>query len=109
MHISPSIAMTQSSINIVPHLLALPGNLHFNVTSPEYSQEVVGRLEPFFYELVGSYNGSISAEHGLGFIKNKYMHYSRSEAAISTMRKLKHLMDPAGILNPYKTLPPEAV
>jgi FAD/FMN-containing dehydrogenase len=38
-------------------------------------------------------------------MKNKYMHYSRSEAAIRAMRQLKSVFDPNAILNPYKTLP----
>lgn len=67
--------------------------------------EVKKAIEPYFYELIGSYKGSISAEHGLGFHKNKFIHYSRSETAVNVMKQLKEVFDPNGILNPYKTLP----
>lgn len=38
--------------------------------------------------------GSISAEHGLGFKKANFIHYSKSEGAISLMKQLKTLFDP---------------
>ena len=43
---------------------------------------------------IGKHNGSISAEHGIGFKKTKHMHYSRSPEAIEVMKKLKNLFDP---------------
>lgn len=57
------------------------------------------------YEEVARLNGSISAEHGVGFYKPKYIHYSKDESALQLMRDLKQIMDPNGILNPYKVLP----
>ena len=50
--------------------------------------------------------GSISAEHGLGFAKNKYLAYSKSQGNIDMMRRIKKLFDPKGLMNPYKYLPP---
>jgi FAD/FMN-containing dehydrogenase len=82
------------------------GNLHFNVTSARYNPDVVKCIEPFLYEFVSSCGGSISAEHGLGLAKNKHIGYSRKAAAVDLMRQLKTVLDPQGILNPYKTLPP---
>lgn len=49
--------------------------------------------------------GSISAEHGLGLMKAAHLHYSKSPAAIEVMKRMKALLDPKGILNPYKVLP----
>ncbi|KAG0293495.1 hypothetical protein BGZ98_002150, partial [Dissophora globulifera] len=49
--------------------------------------------------------GSVSAEHGLGVQKNNRLHYSKSPSMIQLMRKIKHLIDPNGIMNPYKYLP----
>lgn len=62
-------------------------------------------LEPFIFEEVAKLRGSISAEHGIGFRKSQYLHFSKDESAIQLMRALKDSMDPNGILNPYKVLP----
>jgi len=51
-------------------------------------------------------DGSISAEHGVGIAKNKYLKYSRNPEEIEMMRRIKEVFDPKGILNPYKVLPP---
>lgn len=51
------------------------------------------------------YRGSISAEHGIGTHKPEFLHLSKSENAIKLMRQMKRMMDPNGILNPYKVLP----
>lgn len=40
------------------------GNLHLNVSVPEYSEDVLGCIEPFVYEYTAKHKGSISAEHG---------------------------------------------
>ena len=54
---------------------------------------------------IADFGGSISAEHGLGFKKAGFIHYSKSTEAVSKMHSIKSLFDPQGILNPYKTLP----
>lgn len=74
---------------------------------PEYNSEVASLMEPYIFEEVSKVNGSISAEHGIGFRKPKYITYSKDESAVHLMRDLKKLMDPNGILNPYKVLPDE--
>ncbi|KAI5645202.1 FAD binding domain-containing protein [Phthorimaea operculella] len=81
------------------------GNIHINVTVPSYNKEVASLLEPFIFEEVSKLKGSISAEHGIGFRKPHYIHYSKDPSALHLMRELKTLMDPNGILNPYKVLP----
>ena len=48
------------------------------------------------------YNGSISAEHGVGMTKRDYLGYSRSEAEIGYMKAVKAVFDPNGIMNPGK-------
>ena len=54
------------------------------------------------------HRGSVSAEHGLGLMKAACISYSKPPAAVAVMRAVKAALDPHGILNPYKVLPPEA-
>ncbi|XP_060074111.1 D-2-hydroxyglutarate dehydrogenase, mitochondrial-like [Ylistrum balloti] len=94
-----------SVIRVVGYGHVGDGNLHLNMTSPTYSSEVMSNIEPFVYEWVSKYNGSISAEHGLGFKKRNFIHHSKSKSAVSLMKQLKKSIDPNGIMNPYKVLP----
>lgn len=56
------------------------------------------------YRQVGAYNGSISAEHGIGMMKRSYLHQSRSREELALMKLLKQAMDPNNILNPGRVL-----
>lgn len=58
------------------------------------------------YEYVSQTNGSISAEHGIGLMKAHCLSYSKGPVAVELMRRIKALVDPYGIMNPYKVLPP---
>lgn len=78
------------------------GNLHINIVANKYSEEIEKVIEPYIYQAVAENNGSISAEHGLGVMKAPYISYSKSDTSIELMRKMKHLFDPKGLLNPYK-------
>lgn len=82
------------------------GNIHVQVSIPEYYEDVAAQLEPFIFEYVSQCHGSISAEHGIGFKKTKYLYLSKSSSEIKMMYDLKKMMDPNGILNPYKVLKP---
>jgi D-2-hydroxyglutarate dehydrogenase len=82
------------------------GNLHLNVSSSSgYSDQLEQLLEPFVYEWTAQQSGSISAEHGIGLMKAPVLGYSKSNEAVNLMQRLKVLMDPHQILNPYKVLP----
>lgn len=82
------------------------GNLHLNVSVPVgWDRAVEEKLEPWIYERVARAKGSISAEHGLGQAKPKYLPLCKSAAEIGLMRSVKDSLDPRGILNPYKYLP----
>jgi len=82
-------------------------NMHINVGCFDNSKkkQVESILEPFVFEWLSHVNGSISAEHGVGRQKAKYLHYSKDKGAIELMKKLKKVFDPKGIMNPYKVLP----
>ena len=51
------------------------------------------------------YNGSISAEHGLGQSKRDVIADYKSPLELELMRGVKQLLDPAGLMNPGKVLP----
>ncbi|KAM8790354.1 D-2-hydroxyglutarate dehydrogenase, mitochondrial isoform 2-T4 [Rhynchonycteris naso] len=84
------------------------GNLHLNVTAEAFSASLLGELEPYVYEWTAGQQGSVSAEHGVGFKKRSVLGYSKPPEALQLMQQLKTLLDPKGILNPYKTLPAQA-
>ncbi|KAJ9663844.1 D-lactate ferricytochrome c oxidoreductase [Neophaeococcomyces mojaviensis] len=77
-------------------------NLHLNIPVRQYDKEVEEALEPWVYEWIQKRNGSISAEHGLGIVKKKYIGYSKSPVMIELMKQIKQLYDPKGIMMPYK-------
>jgi FAD/FMN-containing dehydrogenase len=79
------------------------GNVHVNVTGVAPGDEVV---DGAVLELVASLGGSISAEHGIGRAKRRWLHLGRSPAEIDAFRALKRALDPSGILNPGVLLPP---
>lgn len=78
------------------------GNLHLNVAIRRYTKEVEKCLEPWVYQWIKEHQGSISAEHGLGFQKKNYVGYSKLEMEIAMMKGLKERFDPQHIMNPYK-------
>lgn len=83
------------------------GNLHLNILKPADMDTAVffaicNEVNPHVFQLVKAFNGSISAEHGVGLLKRDYLSYSRSESEIAYMRALKAMFDPNGIMNPGK-------
>ena len=58
------------------HLNDSVGNIHINVTLNEYKEQLKDRMETYIYKYVQKCRGSISAEHGLGLVKNESLHYS---------------------------------
>jgi FAD/FMN-containing dehydrogenase len=50
--------------------------------------------------------GSISAEHGIGTAKTRWLHLGRSADEIAAMRAIKRALDPDAVLNPNALLPP---
>ncbi|KAG0380822.1 hypothetical protein BGX24_004669 [Mortierella sp. AD032] len=81
------------------------GNLHLNVAGEKYTAEGTDLIEPYVFEWTAGHSGSISAEHGLGASKNNHLHYSKSASMIELMKRFKNMIDPNGIMNPYKYLP----
>ncbi|KAF9056320.1 FAD-binding domain-containing protein [Panaeolus papilionaceus] len=80
------------------------GNLHLNICAAAYLPEIQDALEPYIYEVVAKHRGSISAEHGIGAMKTHALSYSKSATSIELMKRIKHVFDPHGIMNPGKVL-----
>lgn len=83
------------------------GNLHLNILKPDNlsKDEFFAKcavVNQWVFETVQKYNGSISAEHGVGMTKRDYLHYSRSPEEIACMKAIKAVFDPNGIMNPGK-------
>ncbi len=82
---------------------AADGNIHVNITGIEAGDEAV---DDAVLRFVAAEGGSISAEHGIGTAKRRWLHLNRSPAELTAMRSIKSALDPAGILNPNVLLPP---
>ncbi|MBQ0720464.1 MAG: FAD-binding oxidoreductase [Gammaproteobacteria bacterium] len=79
-------------------------NLHIVVGTETEDINVYHRVEELLYAPLQALGGSISAEHGIGLEKKRYLHYSRSTEEIAAMGKLKKAFDPNNILNPGKII-----
>ena len=86
------------------------GNLHMNILKPadmdlsEFESRAHDISEKT-YALTQEIGGSISAEHGIGLLKQPWLNRARSEAEITYMQEIRRVFDPAGIFNPGKLLP----
>jgi FAD/FMN-containing dehydrogenase len=83
------------------------GNLHLNILKPQTlsNEDFVARCVPVSKEigqLLAKFEGSVSAEHGVGLLKKDYLHYSRSPLELELMKQIKKVFDPNAILNPGK-------
>jgi len=83
------------------------GNLHLNVLKPEdlsmdEFQRHCGDVSRWVFDVVKRYEGSVSAEHGIGLLKKDYLTFSRSCQEVAIMRQVKKAFDPHGIMNPGK-------
>lgn len=102
-------------LDMIPNARPVPfghigdGNIHFNITQP-----AGGDKESFLarwadvnarvHEIVRSYHGSISAEHGIGQLKRDELLATKSPVATGLMRQIKSTVDPASIMNPGKVI-----
>jgi FAD/FMN-containing dehydrogenase len=80
------------------------GNLHVVVGVGNGDLPTRRQVEEIVYGPLRARGGSVSAEHGIGTEKRKYLSWSRTEAEIAVMRALKQTLDPRGILNPGKVI-----
>ena len=86
------------------------GNLHYNVQAPEGADQVefLETQEPgvnaLVFDMVMQFQGSISAEHGIGSLKVAKLPDYKSPVAIELMRTIKRALDPQNIMNPGRVI-----
>ncbi|MEE3025183.1 MAG: FAD-binding oxidoreductase, partial [Pseudomonadota bacterium] len=84
------------------------GNLHFNLVADERSNTDFGekkdRLYELIYDKVAKYNGSISAEHGIGQTKRAQLAKVKAPEVLDVMRAIKASLDPKNLMNPGKMI-----
>ncbi len=86
------------------------GNLHINIIkTPDLSQdhweiEIPKAIREIF-ETTVALGGTLSGEHGIGWVQKNYMDIAFSNKELSLMRKIKQVFDPEELLNPGKIFP----
>jgi FAD/FMN-containing dehydrogenase len=78
------------------------GNVHVNLLGPDPDDE---RADDAVLELVRACGGTISAEHGVGVAKARWLERARGAGEVTAMRAIKHALDPQNLLNPGAVLP----
>lgn len=81
------------------------GNIHVNFLCEREDPDSVERARKAVrdtFELAVRLGGTISGEHGIGYVKAPYMDLAVDPATMEVMRSIKKLFDPKGILNPGK-------
>lgn len=85
------------------------GNLHVNIVKGEMSDEDWNTEIPKgireIFELTVSLKGTLSGEHGIGYVQKNYMDIAFSQTELLLMKGIKTVFDPKNILNPGKVLP----
>ncbi|CAD8111267.1 unnamed protein product [Paramecium primaurelia] len=82
------------------------GNVHINIVFEQLEDlhKEEDKIEQKLFGLVKSEGGSISAEHGIGQHKRKYMELQKGKDVLECLNEIKRLFDPNGIMNPNKLL-----
>ncbi len=82
------------------------GNLHINIIKGDLSDDAWENELPKgireIFELTVSLGGTLSGEHGIGYVQKEYMDIAFSEIELNLMKSIKNVFDTKGILNPGK-------
>ncbi len=109
-------AATAACAALIPGVRAVPfghlgdGNIHFNLEQPEGADGAAflardHAIMDTVNDVVRRFDGSFSAEHGVGQLKPYMMPDWRGGAELAAMRAIKTALDPKGLMNPGKVLP----
>lgn len=85
------------------------GNLHVNIikgamTDDNWVTQVPIGIREIF-ELTVSLKGTLSGEHGIGYVQKNYMDIAFSRTHLELMESIKRVFDPNNVLNPGKIFP----
>jgi glycolate oxidase len=82
------------------------GNLHVNIIKNDISdsdwENKIPQAVRKIFEFVHSVGGTLSGEHGIGWVQRRYMDVVFSPDEMSLMKAMKAVFDPNGVLNPGK-------
>jgi FAD/FMN-containing dehydrogenase len=81
---------------LIPFGHLAEGNVHLNFLDATDPDAIAGEVLPMVAEL----GGTISAEHGVGVAKGKWLHLVRSARELEMFRSIRRALDPTGTLNP---------
>ncbi len=107
---------TAACAALIPGVRAVPfghmgdGNIHFNLEQPEGADGAAflardHEIMDAVNAVVRRFDGSFSAEHGVGRLKPYMMPDWRGGPELAAMRAIKAALDPLGLMNPGKVLP----
>ena len=81
------------------------GNIHVNFVIDREDADAIARARKCVsetFQLSVALGGTISGEHGIGYVKAQYMDYAIDCPTLDVMKGIKKVFDPNGILNPGK-------
>ena len=86
------------------------GNLHYNVQAPAgadgpaFLQKHEDEVNTWVFDQVKAFNGSISAEHGIGSLKADKLSHYKDPTALAMMKAIKQALDPHNVMNPGRVI-----
>ncbi len=81
------------------------GNLHPTILTDERDTEEMERVEHAIKDIVSqalAFKGTITGEHGVGLAKKAFLRQQLGDASHTLLKRVKHTLDPNGLLNPGK-------
>ena len=83
------------------------GNIHANILRSGVSDDIWNNklklhLKELFDYICNALNGSVTGEHGIGFVQREYLPVMIDQTTLNIMKSIKNLLDPNNIINPGK-------
>ena len=84
-------------------------NLYFSFAA---TFEDSAQMEPAYFagwraimEATAKHGGGVAHHHGAGRLRKPYLHHDLGDSGVALLRRLKHALDPEGIMNPGNLIP----